>query len=304
MTGPRYWLHGLLLALTFVTTTAFGSLLAYNFSQNQPFLVDGALIFLAKVIDRPVLFAGGLAYSLTLLGILMAHELGHYFTCSYWRVDASLPYFLPAPTLTGTFGAFIRIRSPIYSKRVLFDIGVSGPIAGFVFLVPALAIGLAYSKAIPGAADQGDLALGTPLIRWLLQETLFPGVPGSDILLHPMAHAALVGAFATALNLIPIGQLDGGHILYAFAARHHRTLSRLFTILLLPLSYLWLAWLIWAGVFFWIGRRHPVVYDDSSLGLARWKLLWLAIAIFALCFTPVPFGRFGVLDWISGFTSS
>ena len=304
MTGPRYWLHGLLLGLTFLSTTAFGSLLADNFGQNQPFQVDGALIFFARLFDRPILFADGLSYSLTLLGILMAHELGHYFTCGYWLVDASLPYFMPAPTLTGTFGAFIRIRSPIYSKRVLFDIGVSGPIAGFVFLVPALAIGLAYSKAVPGAADQGDLTLGTPLIRWILQEILFPGVPDSDILHHPMAHAALVGAFATAVNLIPIGQLDGGHILYAFAAPYHRLMSRVFTLVLVPLSYLWLAWLFWAGVFFWIGRRHPVVYDDSSLGLVRWKLLWLAMAIFVLCFTPVPFGRFGILDWISSLTSS
>ena len=146
--------------------------------------------------------------------------------------------------------------------------------------------------------------MGTPLIRWLLQEALFPGVPASEILLHPMAHAALVGAFATALNLIPIGQLDGGHILYSFAARWHPVVSRAVTLLLIPLSYLWLAWLIWAAVFFWVGRRHPVVYDDSSLGLARWKLLWLGLVIFVLCFTPAPFGRFGILDWISSLFSS
>ena len=139
-------------------------------------------------------------------------------------MDASLPYFLPSPFL-GTFGAFIRIRSPIYSKRALFDIGIAGPLAGFVFLLPALAIGLAFSKVIPGIAHQGSIHFGVPVLQWLLEHAIFPGVAAGDIYLHPVARAAWVGMFATAMNLLPIGQLDGGHILYSFFPQRHRTVS-------------------------------------------------------------------------------
>jgi membrane-associated protease RseP (regulator of RpoE activity) len=208
-------------------------------------------------------------------------------------VDASLPYFLPSPFL-GTFGAFIRVRSPIYSKRVLFDIGVSGPLAGFVFLLPALAVGLAFSKVIPGIAHQGSLQFGVPGLEWLLERVIFPAAASGDIYLHPVARAAWVGMFATAMNLLPIGQLDGGHILYSFFPRRHRTVSKLLCFLLLPLGKFWFGWVVWGLVLLWLGRRHPVIYDSADLGGGRRKLGWIALAIFLLCFTFAPVGAGGL----------
>src|SRR5205807_2791439 len=204
--------------------------------------------------------------------------------------SASLPYFLPAPTFTGTLGAFIRIRAPIYSKRVLFDVGVAGPIAGFVFLLPALAIGLAFSKIIPGINHQGAFAFGTPALLWLLERAVFPGVPSADIYLHPVARAAWIGILATALNLLPIGQLDGGHILYAFAGRWHKLLSRVFVVALVPLAFFthsW-SWLVWAALLFFFALRHPVICDVGKLGGKRVALGLAALAIFLLTFTVVP----------------
>jgi membrane-associated protease RseP (regulator of RpoE activity) len=235
----------------------------------------------------------GLPFSLTLLTILLAHEFGHYIAAAYHGVDASLPYFLPSPFM-GTFGAFIRVRSPIYSKRALFDIGVSGPLAGFVFLLPALAAGLAFSKVIPGIEQQGSLHFGVPGLEWLLERLIFPGVASSDIYLHPVARAAWVGMFATALNLLPIGQLDGGHIVYSFFPRRHRTISTVLCVLLLPLGKFWLGWLIWAVLLFWLGRGHPGIYDSTELGDGRRKLAWIALAVFILCFTFVPIGDGGL----------
>ena len=287
----RYWLHGLLLLLTVLTTTLLGVALQYDFDRNLP--VEASQIFFevyARVWHHPVELLEGLPFSLTLITILLAHELGHYLAAAYYRVDASLPYFLPAPTLIGTFGAFIRIRSAIYSKRALFDIGVAGPLAGFVFLLPALSVGLAFSKVIPGIGHQGDVHFGVPLLQWLLQRSMFPGVGVSDVYLHPVGRAASIGMFATALNLLPIGQLDGGHILYALAERKHRAISNLALVALVPLTPLWPAWLFWAVILFFLGRRHPVVYDLSDLGRGRYQLGWIALAVFILCFTFAPVG--------------
>ncbi|MGH9628351.1 MAG: site-2 protease family protein, partial [Bryobacteraceae bacterium] len=220
--AERYWLHALLFALTLLTTTAVGARLAHNFELNRPLLFEEDLFGVIEIFGNPASLAAGLPFSLTLLSILLAHEMGHYLACMHYRINASLPYFLPAPTLIGTLGAFIRIRSPICSRRQLFDIGIAGPIAGFVLVIPALAIGLAYSKVIPGIVSQGDLIFSTPWILRGLQLLVFPGASPEDIYLHPIARAAWVGVFATALNLLPIGQLDGGHILYSFIGEWHR----------------------------------------------------------------------------------
>ena len=225
----------------------------------------------------------------------MAHEFGHYLACRYYDVDASLPYFLPAPTLTGTFGAFIRIRSAIFSKRILFDIGIAGPLAGFVFLLPALAIGMAFSKdhsrdrasgqhpvrdaAAAVAAGEGDLSRACR---------------SADISLHPVARAAWVGILATALNLLPIGQLDGGHILYALAGERHKLISKIFIAVLIPLGLFWWVWWFWAAVLFFLGRRHPAIYDTADVGEARTKLGWVALAVFLLCFTYAPISTGGL----------
>ena len=185
--GERLWLHAFLLLLTLFTTTIVGAQLATNFDQNLPaFQFDEEFDFFFTLWKNPQLLLAGLPFSVTLLSILLAHEFGHYFTCGFHSIDASLPYFLPAQTLIGTFGAFIRIRAPIFSRRDLFDVGVAGPLAGFVVLVPALGFGLALSKVLPGIANQGDLTFGTPPLLWLAMQAVFPGVPASDIYLHPV----------------------------------------------------------------------------------------------------------------------
>ena len=287
---PRYWLHGLLLLLTLATTTIVGARMQYNFERNLPaFDLERDLGAFLSFWKNPLFLLEGLPFSLTLLTILLAHECGHYFACMYYRIDASLPYFLPAPTFTGTMGAFIRIRGPIFSKRVLFDVGVAGPLAGFVFLLPALAIGLAYSKVLPGIAQQGGVVFGTPALMWLLEHAIFPGVTAADIYLHPVARAAWIGILATALNLLPIGQLDGGHILYSIAGDRHKLLSRLFTATLIPIGiFFWPGWLLWSVLLLFFGMRHPPIYDPTQLGLGRRKLAALSLVIFLLCFTFAP----------------
>ena len=290
-TSQRYWLHGLLLLLTLLSTTFLGVALQYDFDRNLP--VEASHIFFdvyQRVWQHPLQLLEGLPFSLTLITILLAHEVGHYLAAAYYRVDASLPYFLPAPTLIGTFGAFIRIRSAIYSKRALFDIGVAGPLAGFVFLLPALSVGLAFSKVIPGIGHQGDVHFGVPLLQWLLERSMFPGAGAGDVYLHPVGRAASIGMFATALNLLPVGQLDGGHIVYALAERKHRAISNLALVALVPLTPLWPAWLFWVAILFFFGRRHPVVYDLSDLGPGRRQLGWIALAVFIFCFTFAPVG--------------
>ncbi len=225
--------------------------------------------------------------------------MGHYLACVYYRVDASLPYFLPAPTLIGTFGAFIRIRAPIFYRTHLFDIGIAGPIAGFVFLVPAMAIGVAWSKVIPGIGAESDLQFGVPLLQRLFESMLFPGTDSSDIYLHPMARAAWAGALATALNLLPIGQLDGGHVMYSFVGeRRHWFFSRVFVGVLVALFALtsYFGWLVWAVLLFFFALRHPVIYDTEPLGPGR-KLLGLgAAAMLLLSFTVIPMTIRGLIE--------
>ncbi|HEY1341728.1 MAG TPA: site-2 protease family protein, partial [Bryobacteraceae bacterium] len=264
-----------------------GAAMQYDFARNQPFDVKHSFDLYAMFWRHPAELLNGLPFSLTLLAILLAHEFGHYLAALYHHVDASLPYFLPSPLL-GTFGAFIRVRSAIYSKRVLFDIGIAGPVAGFVFLLPALAVGLAFSKVIPGIEHQGSLHFGVPGLEWLLERAIFPGARSADIYLHPVARAAWVGMFATAMNLLPIGQLDGGHILYSFFPQRHRTVSKLLCVALLPLGKFWLGWLIWGLILLWLGRRHPVIHDPAEMSPGRRKLGWIALAIFILCFTYAP----------------
>jgi membrane-associated protease RseP (regulator of RpoE activity) len=232
----------------------------------------------------------GLAFSLTLLTILLAHELGHYLACVYYRIDATPPYFIPAPTVIGTFGAFIRIRSPIYSKRTLFDIGIAGPLAGFAFVIPALGVGIACSKIVSGIADRGDLLFGVPVIVRAFELLVFADAPSSDIYWHPVARAAWVGVIATALNLLPIGQADGGHIVYAMFGTVHRFVSRGLVVILVPLGFFyWYGWLLWAAIFVVFGMRHPpTIYDERGLGPGRRTLGWLAFAILLLSFTLTP----------------
>ena len=292
-TRERYWLYSLLFAFTLATTCLVGAVMQNDFERNVPFELEHSLESWGYFWSHPAALLQGLPYSLTLLLILLAHEFGHYLASAFHQVDSSLPYFLPSPIL-GTFGAFIRIRSPIYSRRALFDIGIAGPLAGFVFLLPALAVGIAFSKVIPGIAHEGSQHFGVPVLQWLMTQAIFPGAPSADIYLHPVARAAWVGMFATAMNLLPIGQLDGGHILYSFFPARHKTVSRAMCILILPLGIFWWAWFFWAIVLWWLGRRHPMICDATEPGAARRKLGWLALAIFILCFTWQPFADSGL----------
>lgn len=272
------------------TTTLVGAHMQYNFSHNQPFFdIERLGEIFTLGLKSPSLFLAGLPFSLTLLTILMAHELGHYVACVYYNIDASLPYFLPSPMpITGTLGAFIRIRSAIYSKRILFDIGIAGPIAGFIFLLPALGVGLAFSKILPGINHQGTIQLGMPALQWIAQKLIFPGVPAADIYLHPVARAAWVGMFATALNLLPAGQLDGGHIIYALIGRSQKWITNIFLVALLPMGKLWTGWWFWAVMLFFFARKHPPLYDQTDIGVSRTKLGFVALAIFLLCFSIAP----------------
>ena len=305
----RYWLYCLLFALTLLSTTVTGTAMQADFEHNRPFDLENSFPVYAEMWQHPGILLHGLPFSLTLLSILLAHELGHYLAALYHRVDASLPYFMPSPFL-GTFGAFIRVRSPIYSKRVLFDIGISGPLAGFVFLLPALAIGLAFSKVIPNIGYQGAIHFGVPGLQALLTHAIFPGVRTADIYLHPLGRAAWIGMFATAMNLLPIGQLDGGHILYSFFPRRHGLVSKLLCVLMLtpaivligryfglsnlPGSGMWTGWSIWGLVLLWLGRRHPIIHDPTEMTAGRRTLGWIALVIFVLCFAFEPIAAGGL----------
>jgi len=269
-----------------------GAAFVRSFNRNEPVDIIEGLLGYAELLGNPAILLTGLPFSLTLMLILLGHELGHYVACRYYEVDATPPFFIPFPAPIGTFGAFIRIKAPIYSRRVLFDIAAGGPIAGFILLLPPLVVGVLLSKVIPGIAEQGDLVFGVPLIVRMLEEAFFPGIPASDIYLHPVARAAWVGVLATALNLLPIGQLDGGHILYSFLGERTRPLSRVLVVLLIPIGLIYsYSWLLWAAFLFFFGMRHPMIYDPNPPGRKRSIVALLTLAILILCFTVEPIRR-------------
>jgi membrane-associated protease RseP (regulator of RpoE activity) len=269
-----------------VTTTAVGALhyLSFisEFSPNPPpFRWD--------------LLIQGFWYSGTLIGILGAHEMGHYAFCRRYDVDATLPYFLPMPfLLTGTLGAVIKIREAFPTRKVLFDIGVAGPIAGFVVLVPALFYGMTISTVVPAPTEGGVLFLGEPLLFRLAAHMVFGAVPdGFTLNMHPMVFAAWFGMLATALNLLPFGQLDGGHITYATLGRWSTPISIVTVAAAIGMTFISPSWLVMTimllVMLFMLGPRHPrVIYEYESLGPGRNLIAVFALIMFILCFTPVP----------------
>jgi len=279
-----------LLLLTTISTLAAGAQFAAAYAiGRQPTLDDFAVSYFQPFFE-PRLFLLGIPFAVTLLGILLAHELGHFFACRYYRIQASYPFFIPAPTLIGTLGAFIRIRSPIINRRALFDVALAGPVVGFLFAVPALAVAIAQSKFVFAGDNDALVVFGQPLIERILEALLRPGIPHETLLLHPVGRAAWVGIFATALNLLPAGQLDGGHILYALASHRHRRVTFAVAILLVPLAfYYWLGWLMWAILLVAVGFRHPPLLDRwQPLDRRRRSWALVALAIFVLCFMPAP----------------
>jgi membrane-associated protease RseP (regulator of RpoE activity) len=283
----RTWLYLSLFLLTLLSTTLVGA--------------DHYASFISDFSRRPIMLSvtelllNGFWYSGTILLILGAHELGHYLACRYYQVDASLPFFIPMPiVLTGTLGAFIKIREPIPSKRMLFDIGVAGPLAGFVFAVPTLFIGVAMSPVVVVPSDLVGWSLGEPLLfkaaTWL---TWGPVPDGYSLNMHPMAFAAWFGLLATALNLFPIGQLDGGHISYAVLGRRSTEVTIGSICVAIGLTFFSMSWLVWTfllvAMTLVMGPRHPRTIDED-IPLDRPRL-WLAVAamvIFVLCFTYNP----------------
>jgi membrane-associated protease RseP (regulator of RpoE activity) len=307
----RYWLHIVLFLVTVFTTLVVGSRMEYNFQHGRPAfsLADDDLPFFPArwALQQPSRLLLGLPFAGTLLLILMAHEMGHYLYCVYYGVNATLPFFIPAPTLIGTLGAFIRIRSPIRSRTALFDIGIAGPIAGFVVATTVLIFALPMSKVMPAAALDPDVQLGYPLIFRVVGEIFrLGGAHGASFLqnvyLHPTAIAAWVGMFATALNLLPGGQLDGGHIVFSIAPRAHKQISRLTILALIPMAfYLWAGWLVWAILLRISGMRHPIVAEWPEVTGGRRWLAMFAVVMLILTLAPAPFAHSSLLEVIREF---
>lgn len=282
------WINVVCFGLTLVSTTVFGYALVQSFEEGQTLNFDALGEGYALLFHGGTRLLQGLEFSLPLLCILLAHEFGHYLQCRLWRVDATLPYFLPSPTLMGTLGAFIRIRSPIYLREALFDIGVSGPLAGFVVLLPFLILGVWMSRIVPAVHSQA-FEFATPLLMRLLEQWRFSGTPVGHVVLHPVAMAAWGGLLATAINLLPLGQLDGGHIVYAIGGeRVHRTVSTAMVGILALLGFQYWVWWIWAAVMFFLGRRHALVYDQTPLPRNRRILALLTFFILVLSISAVP----------------
>lgn len=294
----RYWLHALLFVLTLVSTLAIGARLQYDFSRNVwPFADDDHFLPWTWALQDWHRLSLGWPFSLSLLGILTAHEFGHYILCRQRGVLATLPFFIPFPSLFGTLGAVIRIRSPIRTRKDLFDIGIAGPIAGFVVAVPILFASLLASKPLTVASGDSWPVLGFPMIfylaGWMMKvagiHAAAAQMSATHLYLAPTAIAAWVGMLATALNLLPGGQLDGGHIIFALNPRAHAWVSRLSILVLLGLSwFLWGGWLLWAIVLRVTGSRHPMVPASPDLPLRSRVLSLSAALMLALTLTPAP----------------
>jgi membrane-associated protease RseP (regulator of RpoE activity) len=300
----RYWLHALLLAATCFTTLVVGARMEFNFLHNLPPFEAGGewLPFfpLGWVMAQPSRLLLGIPFSATLLFILLAHEMGHYVFCRYYGIRATLPFFIPAPTLIGTLGAVIRIKGPIRSRAALFDIGIAGPIAGFVVAVSTLAVAMTLSKPLAAGIGPSDVQLGFPVIFQVMHSALRMVAPSNPvavlplarIYLHPTAVAAWVGMFATALNLLPSSQLDGGHIVYALAPRVHRIVSWITVIALIYLGHRYVGWRVWAGLLIVMNvmtYRQQQAPSYPMLPAGRWVLALLALIMLALTFTISPF---------------
>ncbi len=296
----RPWAIAALLFLsTLFTTTTLGAGFFYytrtDFATDLPFWIGPETV--GRVWSDPELLATGLSFALPLVLILLCHEFGHYFACVRRGLPATPPFFLPLPIFLGTLGAFIRIRAPIRDRRELLEVGVSGPLAGFAALLPFLVYGLARSTPatvtpVSAGADTAPMllvpganlamALGTRLFHGPLSE-------GAVLDLHPFALAAWFGLLATALNLLPIGQLDGGHILFAAAGELQRRLAPALWAGLALIGLAWPGWLIWCAILLVIGIRHPPVSRmEPGLDRGRLGLALLALALLALSFSPVP----------------
>ncbi len=290
----RWRLALLLLVLTFFTTTTLGP--AFWAFTRTDFTTDLFPLLSFELVSRVWgsldLLKLGLSFSVPLLTILLAHEMGHYLACRHYRLPATLPYFLPLPSMLGTLGAFIRIKAPLRNRRELFDVGIAGPIAGFVALIPFLFYGVAHSEPAlrPTELRLGEtIALPGHCLAIELVSRIFHGPLGSDMVLnlHPYALAAWFGLLATSINLIPLGQLDGGHILYAVSRRWQRRLALPVWAGLAAAGFLWPGWWLWCVLTVVFRIFHPPVQNEAlPLGRGRKILAAVALLILALSFMP------------------
>jgi len=272
-------IHWILFLLTIFTTLLAGA------------MMEGALVF-----SKPLEILKGIPFSITLMLILGTHEFGHYYYAQKHKVDATLPYFLPAPPflfLIGTFGAFIKIKSPIYRKDALLQIGAAGPIAGFIIAVPALLVGLKLSTVVEKVDIKNAIMLGDSLLMKLLTWVAYPNLLDTqDIMLHPMAFAGWIGLLVTMFNLLPIGQLDGGHVAYAMLGKKQNIIGKISFLALIPLSFISLNWLFWGVLLFFLMRsaKHPPI-NDINIPLSKFnkRIGYICLVIFILCFIPAPF---------------
>lgn len=295
-----WWWHVALLAATILCTTYAGAVFQNRLDSSFPYFVNGFLAlngwFLANL-------ASGLWFSLPLIAILLLHELGHYFAARRYLLDTSPPYFIPVPIFPwfiGTLGAFIRLRTILSDRRQLLDVGVAGPLAGFAVAVPVLWWGLAHSPLETGLVSQTGLVvhlgfpveLGNSLITLALREVV--GVSQNTVALHPVGFAGWFGIFVTMLNLLPIAQLDGGHILYAALPRWHSRAAVVFWGIIAVVGYFfWEGWSVWAVLILALSRGrlgHPPVLDGyRPLPRSRRWLVLGALALFIITFAPIPF---------------
>jgi membrane-associated protease RseP (regulator of RpoE activity) len=263
------------------------------------FLTVASTFFIGALTPRGLDVAQGALFSATIMSILLSHEMGHYVAARYHQVKATLPFFIPFPipgfSLVGTLGAFIAILSPFPNRRALLDIGLAGPFAGFLVTLPALVVGILEAEV--GAPSTEGLTLGEPLLFKLMTVWLRPGLTGGETLyIGPVGLAAWFGLLVTALNLLPIGQLDGGHASYALFRSGAHQLSRMTFFLLFPMVYFGPSWLVWAALVYVLGirRPHPTTLDDDEpLPRSRKIMGALGYLTFVLCFTPEPI----VFDW-------
>ena len=282
----NYKKHVLLFLLTVVTTTIAGSCFSGSFVSQvgQRELQDFSLW---------TFLPGAIWYSGGVLGILLAHEMGHYLYCRRYNIDATLPYFIPAPLLTGTLGAVIKIREAFPTRTALFDVGVAGPIAGFVVLVPLLILGLFMSEIVPAPTQGSGISFGEPLLfQWASYVILGPIGAHQSLNCHPLVFAAWFGMFATALNLLPFGQLDGGHIAYATLGRWSTPISLVTFAVAIVLSFFSVNWIVLTVMMMVmlavLGPRHPsVLHETEPLGNGRRVIAVCAVVMLILCFTPI-----------------
>lgn len=301
----KAWLNILLFVLTIASTFFVGISLSVNYKYAEAIIQNNHFSIEPETFLDPQIIFLSLIYVTALLGILLGHEFGHFFTCRYYGIEATLPYFIPAPTLIGTMGAFIKIKSPITRKQQLFDIGVAGPLTGFVLSVPTLIYGLSLSKIVPAVPQGTTLTFGEPLLLKIVGGMIFKGIPAnSDVILHPVAFAAWVGILVTALNLFPIGQLDGGHIFYALIGSKSRNYSRFVLIGFVIMGiFFWVGWFVWALLISVLGLKHPRIMDEAIPLSPRRKFIGvLILLIFILSFIPDPLKGYNLFNLTKHFS--